>query len=349
MFKEAKRRERLRRTVAVAGLIALVGGGLGLAFGLRGPGGGKLLPLAAPRFSSAAIAATTGARTAKLSFVYGNSTEEGCAPHTNAPVTRGSGVISFAASSLSYSKTLSGCQNLNSPVQTQWRAVGNSVYETFPLPLAGAPTSSAKPWLAVSRHTYSTKLVGGRLNDSMISTTPFQILKALTGSLRRLVDTSIGGVATTEYVGSATLASFDANGFPGLTAAQVSANDNGTQSAFVPQANTIPITVHVWIDAQGRVVQLEASEPLYTGVYTDGSDEEGATQIASTTTQGGGPRITLPNGRKIPPNPITHLRLRHLRRQSTEVVTVDFSDFGSAIAVAAPPMSKVTTYKPRRF
>jgi hypothetical protein len=135
---------------------------------------------------------------------------------------------------------------------------------------------------------------------------------AVSGPFMRVGASSVRGVATTEYVDSASVAS--------LQAATGSAK-YGPIGTFDPPLKQIPIVVNVWIDAQHRVRQMSTWEPYYTQNNTNGSSQGGAYIVQSPT-----PTAAAPP-----------------RQQGFVQTTLDLWQFGTPAHVTPPPAAKVTT------
>ena len=101
----------------------------------------------------------------------------------------------------------------------------------------------------------------------------------------------------------------------------------------VPTAESVPITVDYWTTDKSQVLRIHVTEPLYTGVYQDGSDTENAIQVPTESPSA----VVIAPGKPSPPvNALPTIPLKTLRQQSTFEMTLDFSSFGSAPDIARP-------------
>ena len=131
--------------------------------------------------------------------------------------------------------------------------IGTMLYQTRQ-PQEAWDYGSGKSWLRVSQDSQA----------ALSSADPLSILKAVAGPLMRVGGSYIRGVATTEYVDSASVAS--------VQAVRGSAR-YGPIGTPDPPLTQIPIRVDVWIDVQHRVRQISTWEPYYTQNFADGSSE----------------------------------------------------------------------------
>ena len=315
LFREARRRERRRRLGVVLIVSALAAGGTVLGEWSRG-GSSPLVPLPAPSFARVASRATTSASTAHISFVYGQRLSPFARFHRVSTITQGSGTIDFASHKIAFISTQT-LEGIGSPKSTPIREVEvGGVFYSFSADLEKGMTRQAiqlmgplarKPWLAES-----SKAGGSSLRTVLTSADLLDILQALSGSVRATGQTTIGGTSVTEYESHTTLAAFLAvtkRGFGPPFA------PNG--GPLVPNAHGIAIPVRLWLDSDHRLVQLQATEPLYAGTYLGNSGQR-AEQVPSSY-------------------------LKSLRQQGFITVTVNLSDFGEDAAISAPPPSEVVT------
>ena len=251
----------------------------------------------------------------------------------------GSGSVDFESQSIEYVQSTHGCQNLHDPEgSTRWEQTPFAVYMTFPRGLGSGVTSRSRPWVRVPLDEYGS---GVTLQAFLTSPDLLGFFASLSSPLTEMGSERIRGVATTEYSGSASLAAMYASAErsnPVLYSAPSSSVD------LVPAATAIRITAQFWIDAKGRLRQIRASEPLYTAIYQDGSDTEGAAQAPAIATEGGTPATTLPDGTKISAEPLTHVAIRTLRQQDFDQVTVDLYDFGPR-RIEVPSTSLISPLK----
>jgi hypothetical protein len=154
------------------------------------------------------------------------------------------------------------------------------------------------------------------LPDVLTSTHMLDVVDALIGKVHRSAQADVHGVAATEYKTHMTLASFYA-----AVSGSFSRPSSWSGMALIPSATSITIPVTMWLDPMNRIVRLQATEPLYTAIYTDGSDQEEAVQADPV----GSPSVGL----------------RRLRQQSFSTTTVDIYDFGTAVHITAPPSSRI--------
>lgn len=311
LFAEARRRRRRWWGYGIVAFAVLAGVAAGVGIGFGGGPPATPLPTSAQSFAGIVSARTRAAGTAGLSFTYRNATVGGCIPDTNAPVTSGHGTIDFAHRAMSVAMVTRGCGNLmrvDGPVrETQ---VGGKVFRTLP-PGSGRPTSRARPWL-LEAGAHGASLPGVLVSPHMLA-----VLDALAGNVKRVGPSVVHGVPTTIYEGQTTLAGFyrAVSGF-----FQVPAAASG--GSLVPSASSIRIDVTMWVDPAEQLVRLRAVEPLYTAVYANGSDEEGAAQADA-----------------VAPG---DLGVRTLRQQSSLTVTVGLGRFGSPATISAPSPGTVT-------
>jgi hypothetical protein len=312
LFKEAKRRERSRRIrFAGVGLLLALVVTTGIIWGTRG--GGRIVPISPQGFAHDAISATEASGSARFTVTDRHTTMGGCIPDTNTPVTRASGTVSFTKHTSAYVMSTVGCREVNHS-QTV-RQIGNTSYENPPfIPVAQA-------WTKTSVVPFMDEIPQRAL---LTTTHSLSILRIPSNDWSRIGSEQIGNTGTTEYANTITLAQFDANIVRLFGPKAIS--HPGPEA---PSASQIPISLHVWLDGQGRVVQVGIHEPLFTAVYQDGSDLEGAFQA-----------VTLYTER----SPAGSLAISRLRQQSFFEITLNFSDFGTPTSVIAPPRSQVFPY-----
>jgi hypothetical protein len=322
LFREARQRRRRRRLgVALSLLVAAAGIGIGFEVTQGGsppataapPTSHFPLPSSAAAFAAMVVSGTRSARIANMSFVLRVTAEGGCIPDTNTPVTQGAGVVDYAHHAAATTMTTRGCQNLGAPwsrVPTKTIQIGANVFETLP-PGHGSPTSKKRPWVTEPADDSPPSLSAVMTSPEMLD-----VLSALSGQVERSGSVVIHGVQTTRYSAHMTLASF--------YSAMSNRGSSNSSSGLVPPANTIVIPITVWVDAAHRLVRLQATEPLYTAVYEDGSDQELAVQAQA---QG------FSNGH--------FLGIRRLSQQSSSEVIVDLSNFGVPIHISPPSGSQI--------
>jgi hypothetical protein len=319
LFREARQRRR-RRRLALALSLTLAAAGIGIGLGLT-QGGDPSPPTSASAFSRVVVSSTRSARTATMSFTYRDTSVGGCIPDTNAPISSGSGVVDYVQHATSTTMTTRGCQDLTPSwlenYQTKMIQVGGETFQTQP-PGHGSPTSNTRPWLVIEAAP------GPEPSLDSILTSPhmLDVLSALQGTVEPSGSVVLHGENVTKYAAHMTLASIYSTVSGGAPSQSVFG------APLVPAARSIVIPVTLWIDGANRLIRLQASEPLYTAVYADGSDTEGAAQAPA---RGGLSEA---------------LGIRRLRQQSSLLVRIDLSNFGTAVNVSPPPPSKIAYVPP---
>jgi hypothetical protein len=312
LFREARRRERKRRIrFAGVGLLLALVVATGIIWGTRG--GGRVVLVSPQGFAHDAISATEASGSARFTITDRHTTMGGCIPDTNTPVTRASGTVSFADHTSAYVVSTVGCKIVNHS-QTV-RQIGNISYENPPF------ITVAQAWTKTSVVPFMDEIPQQALLTTAHS---LSILQIPSNDWSRIGSEQIRNTGTTEYANTITLAQLDANIVKLFGAKAIS--HPGPEA---PSASQIPISLYVWLDGQGRVVQVGMREPLFTAVYQDGSDSEGAFQAVTLYTES---------------NPARTLAISRLRQQSFFEITLDFSDFGTPTTVIAPPKSQVFPY-----
>jgi hypothetical protein len=150
---------------------------------------------------------------------------------------------------------------------------------------------------------------------------PLEILAALSGSVHRSGHTSIGGSPVVEFTSHTTLADlYEVTQHTFGPSAYVVANGD----VLLPSAAQITILVRLWVDSADRVVQIQATEPLYEEKYAGGLDSVI-----------GNPQVPSIDGIEgLSP-------LQTLERQGSLTVTVKLAGFGQPAPISAPPSSQV--------
>jgi hypothetical protein len=305
LFPEARRRRRrIRLTVGVSALtIAVVVAGL-----IYGVDHGGATPAAPPQISakSAPPQIATGTiirdslaiRTAREAWRTVTS-YPGCSP----PVS-GTGVLDLVHLRSDVTVSSPGCGSVNGQSfgRGSYRSIqfGKSVYETRQ-PQETWNYGPNKSWL-----------VRPASQVGLTSADPLSILKDVSGPFMRIGTDSIRGVATTEYLDSASLASVQ----PATAVAT-----SGPIGVPDPPLKQIPIQVDVWIDGQHRVRQISTWEPYYTQNYTDGSSMGGS--------------FIVPRSSPAPDAPP--------RQQGFVQTTLDLWQFGTPAHITPPPAARVAT------
>jgi hypothetical protein len=162
--------------------------------------------------------------------------------------------------------------------------------------------AGGKPWVRLDR-TVLEGVVGSQVGVPGVGTTldvtgVLAWLRSVSGQVTAVGHDTINGVLTTHY-----RAAVDAS----RAAASVGA-DPSTASA-VAQAAGQTVPVDVWIDAQGRLRQMQVSLDLT--------------------------KLRLPQGATLP-----------AEARGTAVLTVDLWDFGVPVHTTAPPADQVTDASP---
>jgi hypothetical protein len=180
------------------------------------------------------------------------------------------------------------------------------------------------------------------LRDLLTSSELLTFLYALPGPLTKVGPAHVGGVPVTEYSSSVSLAAIYA--LAETRASDVFAGPPTPLvpgATLVPPANTITIAVRLWLDAHGRLRQLQATEPLFTGFYQDnGFEMERAVQLESMGLASGACLSSVPNA---PHCPITNHNLGKWYQQSFALVTVRLSNFGPTRIRTPSPSRTVTS------
>ncbi len=306
LFPEARRRRHRIRFIAGAICVALVVAAAGLVYGISRDGGAPKAPSPGPAISGPSqittgpvLRDTVAARSAHEDWRTITS-YPGCSPPQ-----AGSGVLDLAHLRSAVTVSSPGCRSGNGSYTQRGSyrniQIGMSVYQTR-LPQETWDYGSGKSWLLLPQYTSAW----------LATDDPLRVLSAVSGPLMRVGASDVRGVATTEYVGSATLAS--------MLAATQSGN-SGPIGTPDPALKQIPIQVSVWVDPQRRVRQISTWEPLYTQ-----NDIGGASQ--------GGPYIVSSSSPKPAAPP---------RQQGYVQTTLDLWQFGTEVHVSPPPAATVAT------
>jgi hypothetical protein len=349
LFPEAEHHQRFRRTRLV--LLAAVLAVAGIAYFVtaavtRTPS--APVQLRAQAFAHSALAATESARSARISLAFEDQPRPnfGCAKTEFLPraryavqravVTTFRGEIDLATSTLSLagnsatcgSKTPPFCSFPSQMVETTAAQYNSTTYQgtsCWTVPTGSKRNSprkevisrgpvASKPWSEVPVSELA-EFVG--VNDLPMSARPLAVVSVLTGRVMKIGPSEVNGTPATEYTGTTTLAAIQriAGFHPVLTS---------RQGSLAPASASIRVRETIWLDARGRILQLVASEPLFTAIQRSGSSETGATQVFSTMVSRGG----------------------HLFQHNYALAKLDLSNFGARVRIAVPPQSEV--FQPQR-
>jgi hypothetical protein len=179
--------------------------------------------------------------------------------------------------------------------QVEVRSTGQEYFVRLPPQLQGA--AGGKPWLRVDRGTLET-LVGSQLGAPGVGATldfggVLAWLQGVSGQIATVAHESVNGTPTTHYRAEVSVS---------RVAASMGLDSDAASALTRAVGRAIP--VNVWIDAQGRLRQLQVSLDL----------------TARHAPQGVAPRA-----------PVSGLA----------VLTVDLGDFGVAVRPVPPPASLV--------
>jgi len=185
------------------------------------------------------------------------------------------------------------------------------------------------PWKRVPNAGYGLNDVQG------LMTSPWALTIAdLPGTvLNPAGPNRVKGERATKFVGTTTLLAVqnELRSVFGPSAVSLPTAGLGSNETYVPDPGVIPISLAVWRDSEGQVLQITAIEPLYTGVYSDGSDTENAVEVPTISAIENGV-----SGPGQPPTTVHYLPLRTLRQQGAFEMTLTLSSYGVAPAIAAP-------------
>jgi hypothetical protein len=324
LFREAKRRERRRRIVAaLVGLVLVAGIVAGIVFwATRHPS----LPPASPKASTLAASRILGTtETAHFSFVAKDSTNEGCGPITHGPIVKGAGTVNFSTDAVSYSWGMSGCRT-DSAIH-QFMQVGGDTYIAGP---GAVGTSSTQPWFEIpkAKHGLYFGVDGAGLQSVLTSPKALAILHVPTSAWTLGSAKSATSDESTTYTNTITLAQLYL-----FASTQLGLGAPLYRDPVVPDANAISISLREVVGGHGEVRQLSASEPLYTAVYQDGSNERNADQADTLSTQGSGGGVQQ-----------SQVPIKQLIQNGFYTVTINYFDYGSRDAITAPAPTQVVVY-----
>lgn len=285
----------IKRRFVVAGLaVALTGGACGSNAATKAPHGSSALALTAYQ-------ATNKAGTAKFSI---QAQVTGAPGGATTPGTSGTGVIRFSPSAAELD---AGVPNGGTLVI---RVLGQILYLMPPTPAGQAP--SPKPWIEINLNQAAQSGAGSGFSSLSPSgsVNPANVLGYLQGvsHLSKVGPESIKGVPATHYKGTVDL---------NKLAAMLSGKAQTAYRKIVTMLHTSTVPIDLWVDAQGRAVQVRTQVPVPAPTTTTAAPAKGATTAPPTTAPANGGILTT---------------------------TVDYYDFGAPVTVAAPPASQVTQY-----
>lgn len=281
LFKEAQRRRRNRRLLGSGIVVAVLAlaGLAGIALAGRGENARPAVPPAQPAFANTVIKATTASKGAVFSLVD-RAPLSACASGTAPQVVVYRGSIDFVQRVMTYSAVDSSCPTLPelltilTPTAT-YQLVGSNVPPNI-------GTDASRPWLKSSSSEPSGVFSA---ESTMLYPDLSALLRAVPGPLVQGRTMVIGGVSSTEYRGTTTLALLEHND-PAFVV--------GRQDTAVPNAAGIVIPIGLWVDHQGRLIRATASEPIFSDVYADGSTASGAQVTGTSTEMPPAPAISSP-------------------------------------------------------
>lgn len=254
-----------------------------------------------------------------------DSINEGCHPVTHGPVTRGSGTINFSTNEDSYSWSMSGCRTDSSTHQLM--QVDGDSYMAGP---DAVGTSPARPWFEIpkAKHALYFGIDGAGLQSVLTSPKALSLLHLPTSTWTAVGAKGNSTDKLTTYTNSITLAQFYS-----FAAADLGLGAHLYRDPVVPDANSISISLREVLDQHGVVRQLSASEPLYTAIYQNGSNEKNANQADTLSPQGS------TNGVPQPQVPI-----KQVIQQGSYTVSVRYFDYGTRASITAPAPTQVVLY-----
>lgn len=304
LFPEARRRRRRIRLAVGAGILALAVVVAGVIYGIGGSNASPPVPRPTP--SSTGPGELVPAKVIRETLSVGSAREAwqtitsypGCSP----PVS-GSGVIDLVHMRSAVTVSSPGCHAGDGSYSERgsYRTIeiGSALYQTRQ-PQEAWDYGAGKSWLRTSPYS----------QGELSSADPLSVLKAVSGPFMRVGSSTIRGVATTEYVDSASVASVQAAGLTRY----------GPIGTTDPPLKQIPVQVDIWIDAEQRLRQVSTWEPYYTQNNADGSSEGGAYIVNPSPTADAPPR-----------------------QQGFVQTTLDLWQFGTPIDITPPPAAKVAT------
>jgi hypothetical protein len=324
LIEEARRHQR-RRRLAVLGIAILVIAGV-VAYVTSGRGGPAHSTSSSPHGPQAPV--VTRAGLARISFTYRDSTTGGCIPDTNSQVTTGVGSIDLVGHSLAFTTVTRGCNVTFSRRQEEEadRWINGVLY------LAEQTPGGSTYWTSVPRSQIGSYLGFNPLQSLLTSPWALSVVNLQGGSEHRIGTGAISGQPVIEYAGVSTLLAVE-NELKSLVDTESVTPTSSDHGPVVPTAGSVPISVDSWRNDKNQILRIQVTEPLYTGVYRDGSDTENAVQVPTA----GLSAVAVAPGKPIPPvDAVPTVPLRALRQQSSFEMTLDFSSFGSAPAIVRP-------------
>lgn len=325
LIEEARRHQR-RRLVSLGVAVLLIAGTTAvLTFG---QGGSTSSTSSSPYGPPAPVITRVGL--ARISFTYRDSTMGGCIPDTNTVVTTGTGSIDLVEHSLASTAANRGCADLvpsrgkGAERGEAERWIKGVLYTLQPTP------SGTTHWSVVPRGRLASVLGINPLLSLLTSPWSLSVVTLARGSEHRSGTTSIEGQPVIEYAGVTTLLAVE-NQLNSVLDTESIRLAPGDGSSLVPTSGSVPISVVFWTNEENQVLRIQVSEPLFTGVYQNGSDIEIAIQVPTETLS----IVGLVPGKPIP-RIVPNVPVRVLRQQSSFEMTLSFSSFGSAPAIVRP-------------
>jgi hypothetical protein len=196
----------------------------------------------------------------------------------------------------------------------------------------GESTPLGEQWTAVAAGSLHLQVSHNPLRSLLTSPWMLSILNFVGSSERATGSAVIGGQRVTEYAGTTTVYAVEQQLASVLHSGAIR-RELIELGPLVPQARSVTISIDSWRNDKSQVLEIEATEPLYTGIYSGGGDTENAIQVPTETLSAVGlaPGKPLPPIKDIPKDP-----LQTLRQQSSFEMTVHFSSYGSAPAIVRP-------------
>ena len=334
LFPEAEQHQRFRR-MRLAALAAVIFIVAGITWGVLASGASNSSPafgLSHAAFSASVGYATQHAQSARIAVAEDNGTDR-CVEQQR-PIT--SGVVSFTQSTLFLQWPQSACDEPSGTLRTKSEIVDKRLYVYFPSVTRSGKRGS-NVWHAVlgSMETEATTFFEpvGRA----VSPAPWRILDAVTAPLQRVGTSTIQGTETTEYRGSASLASVMAT-YPSIRAGMNGVNSRTPLSKLIVPVANVHIPVLVWLDSEHRIRRLEVSEPQFEadiphtrGEMITGFDLSRTESVPKDINHQDG---TMPSQRET-------VHLTNLRILGTYRIEIDLYDFGTPAHVTAPNTAHV--------
>jgi hypothetical protein len=319
LIREARSRQRKRR-IGIGVALALLAA-VAIYFGVGGfsSGGTPRTTPSSPFGPSGPTVARAGL--ARVTFTFRDTRQGGCIPASNTTVTTGTGSIDLKNNAVAYVERTIGCGQKPHVQANRW--LGTTLYTAFQGPTLHLP------WKRVPNAGYGLNNVQG------LMTSPWALTIAdLPGTvLNTAGPNAVNGKPATKYVGTTTLLAVqnELRKVFGPHAVSLPTAGLGITETYVPDPSVIPISLAVWRDSQGQILQITAIEPLYTGIYADGSDTENAEEVPTISAIENGV-----SGPGQPPATVQYLHLKTLRQQGAFEMTLTMSSYGLAPAVSVP-------------